>query len=335
MLNKLISFILAKFNIGDIAELINKNFLLKIPYKIISQKMISYDFPRHIFIETTSTCNLKCKICPRNHGKTLIGHMDFQLFKKIIDEAKKYGPRTFSLHLFGEPLLTPNFPKIIKYIKQADKNNTILLTTNGTLLNQEIGQALVKTQVDKISISFVSAEKNNYHQLTGMDKLETIEENIINLIELKKIHQNKQPIIYVRMIINKDNKNEEELFRNKWKNKPVIIETRLAHNYGGNIKNTSLRRKTTKKIKRYPCYHFWLSPAIHWNGDFSICCNDWGRKAVLGNIQNQTVKQLWNSEKIKQYRQNQLKNNHKIPSICTNCDVWTMYPDIFFKHQKR
>jgi len=333
--NKIASFLLAKLNLNNLSDLVGRFSLLKIPYKFFSQRMISYDFPLHIFAETTSACNLKCKICPRTKGNTLIGYMNFELFKKIIDEANNYGPRTFSLHLFGEPLLAPNFSKMVRYIKKVNKNNTIILTTNGTMLNRKIIQAIVKAPVDKIAISFTSATKNNYEKITSLDKLETVEKNVLDLIEFKKLKKAAKPHIYVRMILNKNNKNEKKLFKDKWKNQPLIVEVRPAHNYGGYTPEVSFRKNVVKKIKRYPCYHLWLSPAIHWNGDVSICCDDWGRKALLGNVKNQTMHQIWNSEKIKQYRQYHLKGLYEKVPLCEKCDVWTMYEDIFFNWQKK
>jgi len=333
--NKIASFLLAKLNLNKLSDLVSRFSLLKIPYKFFAQRMITYDFPLHIFIETTSACNLKCEICPRTHGNTLIGHMDFELFRKIIDEAKNYGPRTFCLHLFGEPLISPDFQKMVKYIKQADKANSIVLTTNGTLMNGENAKAIVDAPVDKIAVSFTSATKDNYEKITGLDRLETVEKNVLDLIELKKTKKSDKPLVSVRMIVNKDNRDEVDLFKRKWKNKPLNVEIRPSHNYGGYVPDASLRKSSVKKTKRHPCYHLWLSPAIHWNGDFSICCNDWGRKSLLGNIKNQTVHQIWNSEELKQYRQYHLKGLYEKVPLCGKCDVWTMYEDIFFNWQKK
>ena len=137
------------------------------------------------------------------------------------------------------------------------------------------------------------------------------------------------------MILNENNKNEEKLFRNKWSNKPVIIEVRSAHNYGGYSPDASLRKNFVKKTKRYPCYHLWASPAIHWNGDVSVCCNDWGRKALLGNIKKQTLHEIWNCEKLKQYRQYHLQGLYGKVPLCGRCDTWTMYENIFFNWQKK
>jgi len=334
---KIFSYLTYKININKLDAMTNWAPLSWIK-KWFIQKMITLDFPQHIFIETTSLCNLKCKICPRTSGNpesSGLGQMNFELFKKIVDEAKKYGPRTFCLHLFGEPLLSPTFIQEINYIKKSNKKNSIVLTTNGTLLTPEIAEAMTKAPVDKIAISFMSAERENYKNLTGLDKLDEIEKNIKNLIKIKKENKSIKPKIIIRMILENYNKNEADLFKNKWRNYDVITEIRPAHNYGGNVNVGEIRDKKNKKIKRWPCYHLWLSPAIHWNGDFSICCDDYSRKAVLGNAKNETVNQLWNSKPILHFRRMQLLGHFNYPPICENCNVWTMYNDIFFKFQKK
>jgi len=302
--------------------------------KVFVQKMITMDYPQHIFLETTSACNLKCKMCPRTSGNTLIGHMDFELFKKAIDEARKYGPRTFCLHLFGEPLVAPRFIDEIFYIKKSNPKNSIVLTTNGTLLNEDKARAMIKAPVDKIAVSFTSANKQNYLANTGVDKLEVVEENVKRLVRLKKDMKAVKPKIIVRMILEDHNSHEADLFKNKWKNQGVIVEVRPIHNYGGNVDYGQERDEKNDNKKRWPCYHFWLSPAVHWNGDFSICCNDYARKAVIGNIQDKTIHELWNAKPMLCFRENQLKGKFDIPTICKDCNVWTMYNDIFFGWQK-
>ncbi len=329
--NKIISWLMSRFNVGKIDKWIANAPLIKIFYKFLIQKTIDYDFPTHLFIESTSACNLRCEMCPRTHGNTLIGNMDFELFKKIIDEAKQYGPRSFCLHLFGEPLLAPKIMEMIGYIKKSNPNNAILLTTNATLLTEEKAKDLVKYQVDKVSISFTSPDKETYLQKTGVDRLEQTEKNIEKLIEIRNEAESSKPLIFVRMIVEKDTEKQTRQFLEKWRDKKVIVELRDMHNYGGNIDKTHVK----KAKKRYPCYHLWLSPAIHWNGDVSICCDDYNRKALLGNIERQTMHQIWTGEKIKHYRKLHLQGKYNKIPVCENCDVWNIYSDLFFKWQKK
>jgi len=128
--------------------------LKKLPgpvYKALAQRYINYVFPRHIFVELTAKCNLRCSYCPRPRiSRTL----PFRLFKKIVDEASSFGPTSFSLHLFGEPLLYPRIIESIEYLKRG--GHTVILTTNGTMLRKYWRQL---KDVDKIIWSYKEGVK--------------------------------------------------------------------------------------------------------------------------------------------------------------------------------
>lgn len=48
------------------------------------------EFPLHIDLESTNACNLRCEYCSRNFMAEKLGYMEFDLFKKCIDEASQY-----------------------------------------------------------------------------------------------------------------------------------------------------------------------------------------------------------------------------------------------------
>jgi MoaA/NifB/PqqE/SkfB family radical SAM enzyme len=124
-------------------------FFKKLPgpiYRWLGRRYIDGRFPRHIFIELTSSCQLSCSYCPRPR---VSHHLPFELFKKIVDEASSFGKRSFSLHLFGEPLLYPRILESIEYLKS--RGHAVILTTNGLLLG-ELYQKL--RRVDKIIWSY-------------------------------------------------------------------------------------------------------------------------------------------------------------------------------------
>ncbi|NUQ57066.1 MAG: SPASM domain-containing protein [Candidatus Paceibacter sp.] len=314
------------------SDLIKKSAILSLPYKIIAQRMIDWEFPQHLFLETTNACNLKCKMCVRNMVPLKIGEMDFDLFKKILDESSNHGPRNFSLHLFGDPLLASNLVKIIKYIKFKNKKNTILLTTNGVLLTKDKAEEIITNNVDKIIISIHSANGDKYKDITGIDMLGKVEENIKDLVEIKKKHKENTSQIYLRMVVPDKKSDDVKFFRDKWKTYPVIADVRELHNYGGKIYNKTTE---TMPIKRYPCYHLWFSPGISWDGEVSICCDDLERQAVIGNIKKSTLTEIWQSDALKKYREYHLRGEYQKIPVCKNCDVWKTYPDVFFKWQKK
>ena len=300
-------------------------FIRRLPswlYKLGAQSYIDKEFPRHVFIETTATCNLSCSYCPREKVKA---DMDFNLFKSIVDECNWYGPRSYSLHLFGEPLLYPHIIEAINYIKAYDKDNTVLLTTNGTLLNQ-FAERLLECRVDRIIWSW---RKNNF-------SLRTIE-------ILKRIGM-------VRLLIEETPKEEFEV----WSKFPRV-EIKHLHNYGGKIdlskwKNSdgmgTLERRDAlsglasvetisngSDLSRYPCYHLWLAPAVRFNGDIVICCADPHGESSVGKYGEISLAEFWRGNVLKRLREEHL--NNKPTGICVGCNVWSTYPDLFFNYQKK
>lgn len=269
-------------------------------YKILAQQWIDYEYPRHIFIETTANCNLTCSYCPRENIKD---SMDYELFKEIINEASNYGPRSFSLHLFGEPLLYPRILEAIKYIKEKNSRNTVLLTTNGTLLNK-FAKELEKTSVDRIIWSY----RNN-----------KFNEDSLRLLRKRGL---------IRILIEETPKEEFE----KWSRFPRV-EIKHLHNYGGNIDTKTWGIKDDGLSTRWPCYHLWLAPAIRWNGAITICCNSPHQEPtekIYGT--GHTVHDFWTGRHLASIREQHMKGKYE--GICKGCNSFQAYKDIWFKSQK-
>jgi MoaA/NifB/PqqE/SkfB family radical SAM enzyme len=269
-------------------------------YKLASQAWIDKEFPRHIFIETTAACQLSCDFCPREKRNE---HMDFNLFKEIVDECSKYGVRSFSVHLFGEPLLYPKIEEAIGYIKKSNRRHTILFTTNGILLNK-FSKRLLALGVDRIIWSW---RKNNFND-------ETI--NVLKKIGL------------IRFLLEETPEGEIE----KWEG--FRKEVKHLHNYAGAIDTTQWGLNEESNSERYPCYHLWLAPAIRWNGDITICCNDpTGRETIGSYRSGDTISNVWCNGNLNNIRRGHLKGEYK--GLCATCNVWKTYPDMFFEIQKK
>lgn len=326
------NFLLSKVNIEKLKHTLGRSPVFKPFYKLGSQSLIDYQYPTHLFIETTRACNLGCVCCPRTLKTSQMGHMDVEIFKKIINEATGFGVKNFSLHMLGEPLLHPKIIDMVKYIKQANNHHSILLTTNGYFLNKIKAQALLENKVDKVAISVFSLKEEVNKKITGKGDISAIIENIKVMSQLKKeMHAYTQ--IYIRMIVDEYNETEIPQFKEIAKDLGIKTEIRYTGNFGGIIKENYTDNKHLIK-KRYPCYHLWFSPAVTWDGKIVICCVDWKYSEVLGDIRETNLATVWQGNRMKQLRTHHLKGEyHKIP-ICAGCNVWSTYPDIFFNKQK-
>lgn len=326
------NLILSKVNVDKVKLIFGNTPILNIFYKFGSQSLIDYEFPTHIFIETTRACNLKCQSCPRDLGNGKIGNMKFELFRKIIDEATSFGPRNFCLHMFGEPLLHPQVIEMAKYIKTSNINHSILLTTNGYFLDAAKANDLIENEIDKIVVSFFSLKEERLGELTGNSDIKKVIDNIKRAIAFKNKLQSKTKI-FMRLLLYEENKDEERDFRALAKKLGALPEIRKTHNYSGVIENNYTSKSPIKN--RYPCYHLWFSPAITWDGKVLLCCSDWNYFEVLGDVDKDSLVSIWQGDRLKELRQFHLKGHYNKIPLCEKCNVWTLYPDIFFKVQKR
>ena len=280
-------------------------------YKFGAQLWIDREYPRHIFLETTSACNLTCTYCPREARRD---HMDFHLFRELVDEATRYGPRSFSLHLFGEPTLYPRWTEAVRYIKGQHRLHQVLLTTNGTTLNAKVDD-LLACNPDLVLWSWrpeatFTPETKAKLRRWGKFRVRFIEE-----VTPKEAYE-------------------------EWADWPNV-EGRRLHNYGGDIDLSRFSMSATpgsvstsaKIAPRHPCYHLWLAPAVAWTGDILLCCADARRQEVLGRFPSVTVAEAWQGARLQAIRESHLRGEYG--GICKGCDVWQQYPDLFFKWQKR
>ena len=71
-----------------------------------------------------------------------------------------------------------------------------------------------------------------------------------------------------------------------------------------------------------PCVALWSLFVIFCNGDVPLCNVDFNNLYPTGNVRNSTIKELWNSKILNQYRRLHLNTQKDKISICPNCNVW-------------
>lgn len=126
----------------SIKPILKNSFIYRYLYLRMQSRV---KFPYAISIELTNRCNLKCRMCPRPKIKNLdVGDMDFEFFKKIVDDFAKFTNKktSFTLVALGEPLMYNNLSDAIEYVKMKCQNVPIHINTNATLLDEEKSKML-------------------------------------------------------------------------------------------------------------------------------------------------------------------------------------------------
>ena len=120
--------------------------------------------PVCLYIETTNRCNLLCETCPRTfEDLEPPADMSWQLFIRIVDQFPRIA--RVVLHGVGEPMMVKALPRMVRYLK--DRGTYVLFNTNGTVLNEKNGRALIEADLDELRVSFDAANAESYLAVRG------------------------------------------------------------------------------------------------------------------------------------------------------------------------
>ena len=131
--------------------------------------------PVCLYLEVTNRCNLLCTTCPRTYEELEAeADMSWDLFTGIVDQVPNV--KRVVLHGVGEPMLVKKLPEMVAYLKQ--RGVYVLFNTNGTLLNEKNGQALIDAGLDELRVSLDAAEPAAFQMVRGKDMFDRIVANV-------------------------------------------------------------------------------------------------------------------------------------------------------------
>src|SRR5712672_3418565 len=146
--------------------------------------------PVCLYLETTNRCNLLCTTCPRTYEELEPpADMSWELFTSIVDQIPDL--QRAVLHGVGEPMLVKNLPEMVSYLK--DRGVYVLFNTNGTVLNEKNGRALMTAGLDELRVSFDAANAKSYRAIRGKDYFARILRNVRTFRELQEREGKDRP----------------------------------------------------------------------------------------------------------------------------------------------
>ena len=265
-------------------------------------------FPLHVDFEASFRCNLSCPMCFRPHiQKKEYGDMDFHLYKKGIDECVKNDLYSIRLSWRGESTLNPHLVDMIEYAKRKGIKEVSFIT-NGKLLEHDLIIDLINVGLDYLTISIDGLEEH-YNHLRKPITFEEITRKIRNLYYLKNSIGNGLPLVKIQGIWTYVKKNPS-LYYNHFKDITDNISFNPEHDYS--VKKISQNSAIT-------CQYPWQRITISWNGDIPLCIADWNQYTLLGNLSNNSIKNIWLGAAIENYRKMHRNKERLNIQCCKQC----------------
>lgn len=293
------------------------------------------NFPLMLHIQTQSFCNGQCSICPYSIvSKNLNqGTMPWDLFLKIANESASeplLSMAIFELH--NEPLLDKRLFDCISYFKSMNPAKKCVLVTNGELLDKFSLTDLA--YLYQLVISLNAHSRDMYMRINSGLDYDRVMSNISYLLS-NELTRRK---VILSFVATKENEHEVYEATQYWNRKGVETRVRGLVNRAGTLNNyKELRLKTgywgDPFLKQLwsrlmalvrgivGCHLPFCQMNILFNGDVILCCNDWDRATVVGNVRANSLREVWNSEKMNEIRQLILRKRYDQINSCKECSV--------------
>lgn len=277
-------------------------------------------------------CNFACNYCVHSVPKTERGYitdqamMDFELYKKCIDDLGEFPEKIKMLRFAGtgEPLLHKDIAKMVDYAAKKQLTSSIDIVTNGSKLTPELSKDLVDAGLSTLRISIQGVTDQKYKQITGRE---------IDFTQFREqlayfYHHKGKTQIYLKIIDCALEDNEEERFLEIFGDICDLIAIEHLLPAVAQIDYSAISKQSSKltqngvalqeaEICPQPFYLMQVNP----DGNIVPCCA-METAYVLGNCKQQSVYEIWHSQRFNDFRKTQLLKQKGIYPVCRDCQQY-------------
>ena len=306
--------------------------LISTDYKPL-HTLLPLSSPLRLGMGFTTRCNFRCEFCylysADKQKIPAAKDMPLELVEKVAEDICEFeNPIPVAdVSQNGEPLLYANLVEAIKLVKGTQKVKSIRIITNGSLIFPKKAEALIKAGLDQVMVSINGLSDDQYKKVVHTNvKFNKIYENVKYLYSIRQDCH-----IHVKIIANYFSEDEQKRFLELFSPISNSIHIDKAVNQWIGLQLTPPPYGREEGIDRFnkkfgcidknslpvcPAPFYFLR--IHPSGKTSVCLGDWEAAMSLGDINNMSLKEIWNGNELTALRKAQL-TRHNIPSQCDKC----------------
>ena len=304
-------------NWGKIEKLV-QYLTFRYKFFLASSEKINLGFPPYLLLEPVSACNLRCPFCFQIDKsftrKPYMGVMDFDLFKKVIDEADELGIGAVTLASRGEPTMHKKLSDMLYYMHSKSNIFEVKLNTNASFLTEDICNEIFKTQVTQVVVSADHYEKTSFEKLRLGANFEAIVENVDMLYRIRKNYPNSLTEIRVSGVDSTKTLDRKK-FHDFW------IERADHVSAGYAIERWDTYNNTEHPEISQACDFLWDRMYVWFDGKTNPCDADYKSYLSYGNLKDSSIKDAWNGKVVRELRQKHLSGGRRNLDPCNKCGV--------------
>ena len=275
-------------------------------------------------IEITTYCGADCVMCPRDEYGETIGrwqHMDTGFFKQVVDQAVAAGLTSLDATGFGDPFMDPNYRQKLEYVRSTYPSVKTYAVTTAHLLYPKHHDWITQC-LDTLKISNYGHSAEAYSAIHGGTvRYEKVKENLDALLARDR---NDRPYVIMKYLVFPQNEHQVDEWRQYWEPKADEILIWLPHNFAGgfhrdefdDFKGSDREARTCGRPASAQLF-------VRENGEVSLCCWDFNRQLVVGDLKRETISDVLQGERLKAIQKIHAAGGDAIlnsDTICKDCD---------------
>jgi len=277
--------------------------------------------PLLIQCEPSSFCNLKCNYCVHGSGVEIRHEvMTSKTFGTLCAQIKEFGTiKQFNFCGWGEPLINPLLPKMVKFARDKEIAENISVVTNGLLLTPNLFKKMVNAGLNNLRISLQGLTNKRYQEVTGKPvAFYLFTQNIARFYEAKG--DCELTVKYADTAITpEDEQKFHEIFD------PITDRAYIEH-----IKpvftaapDTTVSRYGVEHDPTLICPQPFYMMDVNARGAVTPCCSYYS-PFIDENINHKTLKKIWDSRQMQNLRLMMLSQRRKTQreyAACHDCNI--------------
>jgi radical SAM protein with 4Fe4S-binding SPASM domain len=297
-------------------------------------------FPKVLSIEFSSACNAKCIMCPQPEMDRKKENMSMETLEKILDDCVGQPLKKINLFWMGDSTVDKHMIEKFRLVRKRLPNVKLYLSTNSQLLGEDRSRKIIDEKLlDVINFDIDGFTRKTFESVRVRLDFKKVVDNVMFFINYNK---QKQAKIETRVTIidMQPTKHEVKKFVEHWT--PLVDDVNVNHyntwlgtqeerNYDSDehFKQEHSNRYTESTTEgfNFSCLHPWEEMVIGADGRVGLCCLDYELSAEIGDIQGNTLKEIWQGDKVDMYRKKHDELKYHEIEACKDCNAHTFQKD--------
>ncbi|MDR2945918.1 MAG: radical SAM protein [Candidatus Adiutrix sp.] len=281
-------------------------------------------FPLHVDYEMKFRCNLRCPMCLMSldaEGRAAYGQSDRELSAaKVLElaaEGAAEGQRAMGFGGLWEPLLAPELPDIVAEARSLGLVD-VMFNTNGLLLTEKVGRALIEAGLTRLMISLDADTPETYARMRVGSDFETVSANIRNFMALRRRMGRVLPLVRLSFCRTAINEQELEPFLDRWHE---VVDFFSIQTYGRYAGAAPPDFPASRLVPPPPgrCAQPHKRLLVRHTGEVMPCCDASGVSLIVGDVHQNSLAEIWRGEKLAALRETFAPHSLKLCETCLAC----------------